>query len=178
MEFLQLFLVGHLILAFVAGFVANSKGRSSVGYFFLSLFFSFLIAIIVLLAVPNLKGRSNEPTRSCPYCAEMILAQAKVCKHCSRDVQPLESPKASVEVPQHWLLTFGSVMIFVSLTMLGIWGAYVHTWVDKVYDSGLLFQRYATLAIELLILAGSIVAVVVGAKLTKRRAEAVKGEIS
>lgn len=26
--------------------------------------------------------------RECPYCAELILARAKVCKHCGRDVQP------------------------------------------------------------------------------------------
>jgi Bacterial PH domain len=27
--------------------------------------------------------------RECPYCAELILARAKVCKHCGRDVQPV-----------------------------------------------------------------------------------------
>lgn len=26
--------------------------------------------------------------RECPYCAEIILAKAKVCKHCGRDLQP------------------------------------------------------------------------------------------
>jgi hypothetical protein len=28
--------------------------------------------------------------RECPYCAEPILARARVCKHCGRDVQPVE----------------------------------------------------------------------------------------
>lgn len=27
--------------------------------------------------------------RDCPYCAERILARAKVCKHCGRDVAPI-----------------------------------------------------------------------------------------
>ena len=27
--------------------------------------------------------------RPCPFCAEQILAQAVVCKHCKRDVTPL-----------------------------------------------------------------------------------------
>ena len=27
--------------------------------------------------------------RDCPYCAERILARAKVCKHCGREVEPL-----------------------------------------------------------------------------------------
>jgi membrane protein YdbS with pleckstrin-like domain len=28
--------------------------------------------------------------RECPYCAEIILARARVCKHCGRDVPPVE----------------------------------------------------------------------------------------
>lgn len=28
--------------------------------------------------------------RECPFCAEPILKKAKVCKHCHRDVEPLE----------------------------------------------------------------------------------------
>jgi len=27
--------------------------------------------------------------RDCPYCAERILARARVCKHCGRDVVPI-----------------------------------------------------------------------------------------
>lgn len=27
--------------------------------------------------------------RDCPYCAERILARARVCKHCGRDIEPL-----------------------------------------------------------------------------------------
>ncbi|HEX6574648.1 MAG TPA: PH domain-containing protein [Gemmatimonadaceae bacterium] len=27
--------------------------------------------------------------RECPYCAEMILKKARVCKHCGRDVEPM-----------------------------------------------------------------------------------------
>jgi len=27
--------------------------------------------------------------RECPYCAELILKKARVCKHCGRDVEPL-----------------------------------------------------------------------------------------
>ncbi len=38
-------------------------------------------------------SRSALPTgreeRDCPYCAERILAKARVCKHCGREVQPL-----------------------------------------------------------------------------------------
>jgi membrane protein YdbS with pleckstrin-like domain len=38
-------------------------------------------------------GRSGAPRveRDCPFCAEPILARARVCKHCGREVVPLES---------------------------------------------------------------------------------------
>ncbi|HKH84066.1 MAG TPA: PH domain-containing protein [Gemmatimonadales bacterium] len=38
-------------------------------------------------------GGSSDPRveRECPYCAERILARAKVCKHCGREVPPLPS---------------------------------------------------------------------------------------
>lgn len=29
--------------------------------------------------------------RDCPHCAERILAKARVCKHCNREVEPLRS---------------------------------------------------------------------------------------
>jgi|WetSurMetagenome_2_1015567.scaffolds.fasta_scaffold53353_2 uncharacterized membrane protein YdbT with pleckstrin-like domain len=32
---------------------------------------------------------SGEPTRVCPFCAETIKAQAKVCRYCGRDLPPL-----------------------------------------------------------------------------------------
>lgn len=36
--------------------------------------------------------------RECPYCAELILKKARVCKHCGRDVEPLVKPDAPVQV--------------------------------------------------------------------------------
>ena len=39
-------------------------------------------------------GETHVPTqaraeRECPYCAETILAKAKICKHCGKEVEPL-----------------------------------------------------------------------------------------
>lgn len=30
--------------------------------------------------------QAAEPTKRCPFCAEEILAQAIVCKHCGREL--------------------------------------------------------------------------------------------
>ena len=34
---------------------------------------------------------SSRVERECPYCAEKILARARVCKHCGREVEPLSA---------------------------------------------------------------------------------------
>jgi len=38
------------------------------------------------VAAPTTPARVE---RECPYCAEMILAKAKICKHCGKEVEPL-----------------------------------------------------------------------------------------
>ena len=37
--------------------------------------------------------------RECPYCAEVILKKARVCKHCGREVEPLAASGTSFQTP-------------------------------------------------------------------------------
>jgi uncharacterized membrane protein YdbT with pleckstrin-like domain len=37
----------------------------------------------------TLLERTGRVERECPFCAEPILARARVCKHCGRDVEPV-----------------------------------------------------------------------------------------
>jgi uncharacterized protein YecT (DUF1311 family) len=39
---------------------------------------------------------ARNPTRACPYCAEVILAKAKLCKHCRCEVTPVAMPEVPV----------------------------------------------------------------------------------
>jgi hypothetical protein len=89
-----------IIIAIAGAIVAGNKGRSGVGWFFTCLFLSPL-AILVLLALPTLKPPEPQPVRlvgapseverrPCPYCAELILPAARVCRFCSR------------QLPQDW----------------------------------------------------------------------------
>src|SRR4029077_2816860 len=52
-----------------------------------------IAAMLETNKVPRPKITTSEPgvreERDCPYCAERILAKAKVCKHCGREVEPL-----------------------------------------------------------------------------------------
>jgi hypothetical protein len=40
------------------------------------------------VTAPAAGAIAARPERQCPWCAEMILAEARVCKHCGRDVEP------------------------------------------------------------------------------------------
>ncbi len=48
----------------------------------------------VATAAPSGRGAAEgsgthiREERECPYCAELILKKARVCKHCGRDVEP------------------------------------------------------------------------------------------
>ena len=74
--------------ALLAGWLAAQRGRSAGKFFALSFFCSFLIAVIVLIALPNLKSQvavaqaSDAGHEKCPFCAEMIKSEATICKFC------------------------------------------------------------------------------------------------
>ena len=48
--------ITNSFLSIAVSYVAASKGRSAGGFFFLSFFFSFLVGILVVLALPKLES--------------------------------------------------------------------------------------------------------------------------
>ena len=87
--------VGWLIFAIVVGVGADSRGRSGIGWFFLSVLISPLLAFVLLVLLPSLKsaGGAGAPTPEthvkCPDCRELVLKDARVCKHCGCRLVPV-----------------------------------------------------------------------------------------
>lgn len=75
--------------AVAAGIVGAAKGRSGFGWFLLGVLFS-LFALIVVACLPSKRAvivqagpvATPETHVKCPDCRELVLIDARVCKHC------------------------------------------------------------------------------------------------
>jgi len=104
-----LLLIGILIIAiglyFLPTIIAANRGHSNTGAIFvLNLLagWTFLGWVLSLVwACTSDTARATAPPaerkpvshRKCPYCAEQILAEAIVCKHCHRDLAVAGAPE-------------------------------------------------------------------------------------
>jgi hypothetical protein len=102
--FLFLVIILSIITGIIGEWIAKKKGRREREGFWLGFLLS-IIGLIIEGVLPKLSkpdpvmqpsginGRvfdasasDGRPRRKCPFCAEMILAEARVCRYCQRDV--------------------------------------------------------------------------------------------
>lgn len=78
------------LIGLLPAYIASTKGRSF-GAWWLFGAALFIVALpMAIIAKPDEdKIAERTDTRKCPHCAELIKREAKVCRYCSRDVDPV-----------------------------------------------------------------------------------------
>ncbi len=80
----------YAVPCIVVAIFAGSKGRSFLGFLLLSLVFTPVVGLIVALIVMPCGPTAEDvllqigPRRQCPFCAEIIVPEATMCRHCDR----------------------------------------------------------------------------------------------
>jgi len=91
------FFMFWLVFSVVVAIGASGRGRHGPGWFLLSMVISPLLAFLLLMMLPSRSKSAGAPEtqelRKCPECAELILREAKKCKHCGSVVEPVAPVK-------------------------------------------------------------------------------------
>lgn len=88
----MLFLSGWFICGLIAALIGNSRGDNGCGWFVLGILLGPIGILLSFFAKGKeqqelekaRKGKSNK-YKICPKCAETVLKEALVCKHCGHE---------------------------------------------------------------------------------------------
>lgn len=82
------FLIIWIAFGIIGSMIADKKGNSGVAGFLLGILLGPIGLLIAFFTSDNPHGKERKlgNTRKCPYCAEYVKPEAKVCKHCGRNL--------------------------------------------------------------------------------------------
>jgi len=100
------FLVVAALLGMIPAAVAERKGLSFMGWWVFGTMLFIVALPLAIVARPNEANLAKRGVaRTCPFCAELIKAEASVCRYCRRDLAPnvptlVRCPKCRTKMPE------------------------------------------------------------------------------
>ena len=98
------YVIFWLLCAIFSAALASSKNRNGAAWFFMGLVFGpfgLLVAFFPKIEKAPDRGATEgvaEGTKTCPFCAESIKAEAIVCRFCNREVPRVSEPPSHDEL--------------------------------------------------------------------------------
>ncbi|GEM_PF-1349604 len=84
------FILGALIIGLIPAVIAYKKGYSFIAWWMGGALLFIVALPLAIIQKPNqeeLEKRAlSEGMKKCPYCAELVKGEAKICKHCKADI--------------------------------------------------------------------------------------------